>query len=275
MALRPFLALVLVAACGGDRTFDLQFQALVHGEPLQCNKVFSNIGSTSSTVELREAKLYIYDPLLIRRDGGATPLVLEQDQRYQRDRLALLDFEDGTGSCAGGDSATRTFLRGVAADDDYVGVRFRVGIPEEMNHLDAATAPAPLNQPGMWWSWKGGFKYIRIDVTTRGNPDYYLHMGATSCEGMPSSGFSCASSNVAEVELSGFDLDGSAVTFDIASMWSDLDLDRQIDNQTDFVAGCMAFAGDPECPSMFTKLGLNIDGTSNGGQSFFTVGGAR
>lgn len=276
MELRCVLALALVAACGGgDRTYDLQFRALVHGEPLRCNTVFSNIGSTSSTLDLIEAKLYIYDPQLIRADGVATPLVLEQDQRYQRDRLALLDFEDGTGSCAGGDADTRTFVRGAAPDDDYVGIRFQIGVPEELNHLDAATAPAPLNQPGMWWSWKGGFKYVRIDVATRDNPSYYLHMGATSCDGTPSTGFSCASGNVAEVELSGFDLDESAVEFDIGKLWADLDVDHQIDNQTDFIQGCMAFAGDPECPAIFTKLGLNIDGSSNGGQTLFTVGDAR
>lgn len=275
MELRCVLALALVAACGGDRTYDLQFRALAHGEPLRCNTVFSDIGSTSSTVELQEAKLYIYDPQLIRHDGVATPLVLEQDQRYQLDRLALLDFEDGTGACAGGDAETRTFVRGTAPDDDYVGIRFQIGVPEELNHLDAATAPAPLNQPGMWWSWKGGFKYIRLDVTTRGNPTYYLHMGATSCDGTPSGGFTCASGNVTEVELSGFDLDESAVAFDIAKLWSDLDLDHQIDEQTDSVQGCMAFAGDPECPAVFTKLGLDIDGTSNRGQTLFTVGDAR
>lgn len=276
MELRCVLALALVAACGGgDRTYDLQFRALVHGEPLRCNQVFSNIGATGSTIDLQEAKLYIYDPQLVRRNGTAVPLVLEEDQRYQRDRLALLDFEDGTGSCIGGDLDTRTFLRGIAPDEDYTGVRFQIGVPEELNHLDAATAPAPLNQPGMWWSWKGGFKYVKLEVGTRGNPTYYLHMGATSCDGTPSGGYACASGNVAEIQLSGLDLDKSTVDFDIAQLWSDLDIDVQIDHVTDNIQGCMAFAGDPECPAVFTKLGLNIDGSSNGGQTLFTIGNAR
>lgn len=254
--------------------YDIQFRALAHGDPLRCNTVFPNIGTTQSTIDLQEAKLYIYDPQLIARDGAATPLLLEQDQRYQRDRLALLDFDDGGGSCVVHPD-TRTFVRGTAPDEDYVGVKFQIGVPEELNHLDAATAPAPLNEPGMWWSWKGGYKYIRIDVTTRGNPAYYLHMGATSCEGTSTGGYTCASGNVSQIELADFDPDRSAVTFDIAALWADLDVDQRPDLVTDNVEGCMAFAGDPECPAVFAKLGLNIDGTSNSGQTLFKVTDAQ
>jgi uncharacterized repeat protein (TIGR04052 family) len=262
----------LVMACtGGDRTYDLQFQALVKGQPLRCGQTYTGIGTSASTLEIREAKLYIDDPVLVRADGTTTPLVLEQDDRYQRDRIALLDFDDSTGKCAPADVDTRTIVRGTAADDDYVGLRFEIGVPEEMNHLDAATAPAPLNQPGMWWSWKGGYKYMRIDVATRANPSYYLHMGATSCEGSLAGGYTCAAGNVPVIELDGFDPASSKVTFDLGELWAGLDVDQQIDFRSDFVQGCMAFAGDPECPAVFAKLGLNIDGSRNAGQTLFKV----
>ena len=35
---------------------------------------------------------------------------------------------------------------------EYTGLQFRVGVPPELNHLDAAVAPAPLNDPGLWWA---------------------------------------------------------------------------------------------------------------------------
>ncbi len=62
--------------------------------------------------------------------------------------MALLDFEDGTGTCNTGSSAVNTSLRGKAkAYDDYTGVAFTVGVPERLNHLDAATAPTRSTLP--------------------------------------------------------------------------------------------------------------------------------
>jgi hypothetical protein len=49
------------------------------------------------------------------------------------------------------------------------------------------------------------------------------------------------------------------VQFDVAKLYAASDLDRQIDGRTDFVPGCMAFAGDPECPAVFSKLGLSVE----------------
>ncbi len=73
------------------------------------------------------------------------------------------------------------------------------------------------------------------------------------------SGFSCAYNNVPEIELTGFDPRAGAVTFDIASLYEESNLDTQIDHKTDFVAGCMAFEGDPECPAVFERLGMKFE----------------
>jgi uncharacterized repeat protein (TIGR04052 family) len=276
---RPVLAalaaLALCAslgACGddddgarADRPVSVEFVARVGGQPFACGATFSGLGTARTTVRPTDFRLYVYDVALVTRDGAEVPLALEQDGLWQRDRLALLDFEDGSGGCAAGNPETNVTVRGSApARDDYAGLRFRLGVPEEMNHLDAATALPPLNVPGLWWSWKGGYKFVRLDLETEAGAPYYFHMGATTCEGTPGAGFSCAFGNRALVDLAGFTPGASRVVLDVADLYADSDLSRRPDMESDFVPGCMAFAGDPECPPVFDKLGLTFEAADAG-----------
>jgi uncharacterized repeat protein (TIGR04052 family) len=276
-------ALAATAACGETEPVNgevahehrIAFAALVGNAPFDCATKYTGIGTTASTLEPLDLKMFVYDPKLVRASGEKVDFELVQDGIWQRDRVALLDFENGQGGCATGSPETRTELVGRAPEaDDYVGLTFQIGLPPELNHLDAATAPAPYNVPGMWWSWKGGYKYIRLDVKTRGNAAYYLHLGGSNCTGTPPNSYSCASGNVVTVDLDDFDLEISKVRFDIAELWAQSDLDRQIDRQTDFVEGCMAFDGDPECVPVFERLGLAFGASATvsvSRQQLFTV----
>ncbi|MBK6683343.1 MAG: metallo-mystery pair system four-Cys motif protein [Deltaproteobacteria bacterium] len=277
-----FLGASPLFACGGEdhdhapgdhqEPVAIQFSALVGDRPFACGQTYQGVGTSQSTLEPLDFKLYIHDPQLIRSNGERVPLALIQDGVWQRERVSLLDFEDGTGLCQTGSPGIHTTIDGLAPDfGDYVGVELSIGLPPEMNHLDAATAPAPLSAPGMWWSWSGGFKYLRLDAKTRGNAAYYLHLGATDCEGTPATGFSCQAGNVPKVVLMGFDMGRSQVKIDVARLWSGVDLDAQIDGVTDFVPGCMSFSGDPECPAVFQKLGLAFGASAAGEQSAFEV----
>ncbi|MDI1477290.1 MbnP family copper-binding protein [Polyangium sp. y55x31] len=279
---RAMLGVILLAAstgCGSQdeeiaqRSVALEFAAKVGGEPFACGATFTGLGSTKTTANPLDFRMYVHDVRLVRPDGSEAPIALEQDGRWQRDDIAFLDFEDGTGTCETGSPETRTQIVGDVPAGEYVGVAFNVGLPPEMNHLDAATAPAPLNIPGMWWSWKGGYKFVRLELRTTANPTYFFHLGSTSCEGSVKDGFSCAASNQAEIRLDGFDPDTKSIVFDIASFYAGSDLDLQIDPMTDGVSGCMAFAGDPECPPVFEALGMSFEGQTpgNGEQTAFRV----
>ncbi|WP_438032895.1 MbnP family copper-binding protein [Sorangium sp. So ce204] len=174
--------LAALSGCGGSdeavisKTFALSFAAKVGDRPFSCTDTFDGVGTTASSVNALDFRMYVYDVRLVRGDGSEEPLALEQDGQWQRDKIAFLDFEDGTGSCETGSPETRTEVVGTAPAGDYAGVRFNVGLPPEMNHLDAATAPAPLNIPGMWWSWKGGYKFVRLDLVSTMNPTYFFHL---------------------------------------------------------------------------------------------------
>jgi uncharacterized repeat protein (TIGR04052 family) len=83
---------------------------------------------------------------------------------WQHAGTALLDFEDGRAACANGTAPMNTALRDTVAAGDYTGVAFKAGVPFEMNHGDPTTAPSPLNLTSMFWNWRGGYKFVRIDM---------------------------------------------------------------------------------------------------------------
>lgn len=280
MRLAGAMVLALAAAgCGDDgstapgpRTFTISFAPRVGEEAFACGQSYAGVGSSNSTIEALDFRLYVHDVTLVRANGEALPLALEQDGVWQRDGIALLDFEDGTGACDTASPETRTVVVGSAMDPgDIVGLRFTLGIPDAQNHLDAATAPAPLNVQGLWWTWQGGYKFARIDVKTATNPAFYFHLGATSCDGTVSAGFDCQFDNRTPIAVDGWSPDGGQVVLDLARLYAGSDLETLPDFQTDFVSGCMAFSQDPECPPMFATLGMAFesDAEAPGPQTLF------
>lgn len=255
----------------GTQAVTIPFRATVGGEPFACGTTFAGVGTTSETIDPLDFRLYVYDVALLDASGASTPVDLEQDREWQYENVALLDFEDGTGSCATGSPNRNDQIVGTAPEGDYTGVSFMVGIPPELNHIDAATAPAPLNDTGLWWAWTSGYKFARIDVATTVNPSFFFHLGATDCTADDAGDYSCMLDNVAPVTLD-LDLTANVVAIDLLDFYADNDLNAEVDYVTDFVSGCMAFPGDPECDGLMPKFGLPWEGVQDPpAQSFFTV----
>jgi len=63
----------------------------------------------------------------------------------------------------------------------YRGIRFNVGVPRELNHLDASTQQLPLGvNSGMFWTWNPGYIFYRLEGTAflpGGNRKWIVHMG--------------------------------------------------------------------------------------------------
>ncbi len=266
---------VVVPSCddtADDQTYRIAFDVVFDGAPFRCGGVYEGVGTTQTTVEPLDVRMYIHDVALLTSSGEQIPLQLNQDEQWQRDEVVLLDFADDTGRCQTGSPQTNMEIVGTAAArHDVVGVAFTLGLPAEDNHIDAVRSPAPYNAPGMWWSWTGGFKYARIDVATPVNPQWYIHLGATSCDGNPAGGFSCAWDNIPRIELDTMDPMTQSVVLDLASLYEGSDLEAPIDYQSDFVNGCMAFSGDPECAPIFERLGVEFEGPAQYDQSVFSA----
>ncbi len=261
--------LPLLAACGG-REVVLTFEGLVGGEPAACDRTYEGVGATASALTLLDYRMYVHDVRLLTEDGREIPLELAQDGAWQHQGTALLDFEDGDG-CDSGTALTNATVRGTVAEDAaFTGVRFRLGVPFELNHADASTAPAPLNYTSMFWSWNAGYKFLRVEGRTTGLPEgWRVHLGSTGCEGDGRGNVTgCAADNVAEVELTGFDPEADTIAADLADLLSDTDLDADAGGPP----GCMSGTDDPECEIVFHALGLPYQGSpAPAAQRLFSV----
>lgn len=166
------------------QSFRILFSPAVNGQPFACGKSYPGIGNTQSTLEPRDFRMYISNLKLIKANGEAVALQLTQDDKWQKQTSALLDFEDKTGACETGTPETNFEIRGEAPAGDYQGLRFELGLPFELNHQDLSLASSPLNITSMFWSWRGGYKFLRADMGTTGMPQgYFIHLGSTGCTG--------------------------------------------------------------------------------------------
>jgi uncharacterized repeat protein (TIGR04052 family) len=263
---------LLASACGGGAmsSYSIAFNAVVAGAPFSCQSSYPNIGTSQTTVQPLDFRLYVHDVQLVRANGEKVPLTLKDDGKWQGQGVALLDFEDGTGTCNTASPETNTTVTGTAAQhDDYTGIQLTLGLPAALDHLDDATAMAPLNVPAMFWGWVGGYRYLKVEMQSPKNPVWHFHLGAMYCQ-RASGDISCKYDNLSVVTLANFKANASTITLDLASLFADSDLDHQVDGTPDLIPGCMSSPGDPECTVLFSKIGLAFDGgPAPAGQTFF------
>ncbi len=254
---------------GGGETRTVRFQAVVGTRPFACGQTFTGVGmgGTGSWTP-QDFRLYVSNVRLVNAAGAEVAFELDEGP-FQRAGVALLDFEDGSGACRG-TAETHTELTGRAPAGVYTGVRFTVGVPFALNHADAASAPAPLNDSSLWWSWNGGYRFARIDGTTTGVPmGFQVHIGSTGCAGNSAGAVNaCRAPNRAEVSLTGFDPSSGAVRVDLAALLSETNVDT---NAMGTPPGCMSEATDGDCAGIFAALGLGFGSApaNPAGQRFF------
>ncbi len=266
----------LLAACSDSnndpQTVDavVNFSAKVGSEDFTSETTYSNFGAGTST-EAREFKIddvrmYISNITLNTDTNVEVPVSLKQDGVWQYENVVLLDFETFA------TPETNTQIIGSFTEPDSGTINqvcFDVGVPFELNHLNNAESPSPLNAGGMMWNWQGGHKFIRVDG--RGDPNgsnvkYNLHLGSTGCVSdskVESPTAACSYANLPHICLDNFNIDNSQVVIDLADLFSTTDITKM----TALTApGCMSGNNDPECQTLLPKLGLDFiydDGTNN------------
>jgi uncharacterized repeat protein (TIGR04052 family) len=57
---------------------------------------------------------------------------------------------------------------------------FTLAVPFEQNHQNPLLQPSPLNLPSMFWSWRSGHKFFRLDLQSPNN-NWVFHLGSVGC----------------------------------------------------------------------------------------------
>lgn len=256
------------AAVAEDISFSLAFRGAVGDGDFACAPIPA-LGTSATTYTPLDFRLYLHDVQFTDIHGDSAPLALTQDGLWQVENVALLDFEDATGSCANGTAETNAVITGTAPDGHYDTLSFKVGVPWDLNHGDSAAAPSPLNLSTMFWSWEMGYKFARIDGTSTGQPDgAVFHLGSTGCASDENGSVTgCSNENVAEVSLD-FDPRSDGVAVDLAGLFAGVDLDT---NAADTMPLCMSDPTDPDCERLFGNVGLGWEDAEPVGQTMFRV----
>lgn len=256
----------------------IPFVATVNEAPLKCGTRYENIGISRSSFELSDFRFYVHDVALIDEAGKATPVRMDENNGFQLHYtkadgsdgwLAMLDFAtlESDACSRRGTVSTNTLISGRAPEGKYTRLAFTLGVPTELNHVNGALSPEPLNSYGMQWSWASGYRYMKLEVEpTTGDKTkevYYFHPGAAGCtadNGTISGKYQCASAMTSRIELP-YSPSKQAVQADLARVFATTDLGTG--------RGCMGTStlADPEvdgadvqpktgCAEIWGTLGL-------------------
>jgi uncharacterized repeat protein (TIGR04052 family) len=263
-SLRFTLPLLLLAAsigCAGEPAGEpvaLTFAGMVGERPFVCGETYDAIGSSATSFTAMDFRFYLHDVRLVTEDGAELPVTLDDDGVWQNGEVALLDFETG-GACMSGNAATRELVTGsvVTTESPVVALRFRLGVPEHLNHVHAAAQPAPMNVSSLFWGWSAGYDFIRVDGATPELEYLTFLLGATDCTGDARMGTrTCANGNRPEIEIP---IDGieaftsGTVVADLSMLFATTDLSTDGGG----AVGCHSEAGDPECETLLAAVGLD------------------
>lgn len=262
----------------------IEYAAQVNGADFSCGQTYTGIGTGGDDYQVNDFRLYVHDPYIHDQDtGDKYPIELTQDGVWQQDNVALLDFEDG---CSTGTTETNTVIAGKVAVPESISldnteVCFTVGVPADKNHLnvnDATAVESPLNDSTLWWVWKTGYKYIRIDGVgdPSGTPNpFVLHLGAQGCPGEsmdapPTS--ECTVPNTFQACIANFNVETDVIAVDPAFVFEANDVSENQGAKP----GCMSFVDDDDCEEIMPRLGLDYSyGRSLTGVPSSYTGGQR
>ena len=248
---------------------EIRFEAVVGAMPFSCTSSFTGVGMAASPWTPLDFRFYVHDVQLVPESGAPVAVSLDQDGTWQYRNVALLDFENASGTCANGTALTNASVRGrvtAPAGTRWAGLRFKLGVPQDLNHQNPAAAPSPLNLSTLFWAWQSGYKFARIDGRS-GTNAVNIHVGSTGCTGDAMAGtVTCTEPNRPEYVLTGFDPTQNFVVADLGRLVGTTDVSRDMGG----APGCMSGATDPECRTILPAFGIPMGGAP-ATQTFFRV----
>lgn len=251
-----YLLLLLLSACSAPQeAIEIPFVPRFGDQPISCG--------TPAGKALTDLRFYVHDLRLLTSGGSEVAMTMLEDPLWQSEDVALLDFEDGSGACVNGTGETNTVIRGQVPEGDYSGIRFRIGVPEDLNHADPLRAKPPLGYSVMHWHWRTGYKFLRAGIADDSD-GFWMHLGSSRCEGTSRNIGGCRGSNRPLVELAAFVPGVDVVAVDLQP------LVQQIDLTDGKATDCSSGPAESECEAPFQSLGLDFaTGEAEGPASVF------
>ena len=240
--------LLFLASCGvRPEPVSVRFSVSLNNSPVACDDLSES---------LTDLRFYVSKLAFSDAEGRLTPVALLRANEWQNEAVALIDLENGAGSCLNGTTATNDRVLGHVVPGEYRGIEFTVGVPFELNHANPLMAEPPLDDSAMHWHWRSGYKFLRAGAVLSGEP-VSLHLGSTGCEGTVGDIIACSAANRLRVRFADFDAERDTITIDMARLLNGA------------AGGCESGPGEIACTAPFAALGLPFGDQSGGPQTVF------
>jgi uncharacterized repeat protein (TIGR04052 family) len=237
----------MLTACSKPLPVNIPFTLSFKNQLLSCEQVNN---AKPSLVKLKDFRFYLHDIQLQNQAGQWQTLNLNSQSQWQNESTVLLDFENAKDNCTSGNTATNTVISGDITPDDYQAIRFKVGVPFELNHKNPLTAVSPLNESSMHWHWQGGYKFMRAEFSIN-NQSRRLHVGSLQCKGEIHDITHCEKPNRSQITLTQFSLNESTIM---------INLDQLLEQKTannKLSLTCMGDSQNAWCANARQWLGLS------------------
>jgi uncharacterized repeat protein (TIGR04052 family) len=233
-------------------TTKIFFTPMYNSTALNCQTGFLPIYNKSSEAlnlqswKYKQLQFFIHNIEIKTRDNTWQPWVMETNS-YQSNNVALLGEICGE---INKQSNWNLELNSLTKYQDITDIRFTLGIPFSLNHLNPLTQASPLNISSMFWGWRGGHKFMRVELATK-NDDWLFHLGSTGCKALSpvrAPKEECLQPNRAVISLP-FTQGTTHIALDLSVLLNNVELTRE--------NSCQSSPDKQSCKVLFENLGLN------------------
>ncbi len=198
---------------------------------------------------LEKLRFYLHDVQLRERASGKWKAAKRPDGEAP---VWLLDLDDASCDPEFSPEMQKALLMTVPPGE-FDALRFELGVPESLNHLDPLKAPEHLNQTSMHWGWQAGYRFLRLDGKLEGGASFPVHLGSTVCKGEIGAEIVCERGNRPgwTIEQPWFvkGRTSGAITLDLGVLLEGMDWSK--------AEGCMGHAGQGDCTQILENIGLD------------------
>jgi hypothetical protein len=173
-----------------NANLELKVNLRVGDMPLEIGKMYKTASGVEYSVDL--LNFYASSVALVKPDGSLLNLPGVSLTKFGAEGMNHSGSSAMTSSAApkmmaGGqlnkamNTQGATFFKASVPAGEYRGVRFEIGVPENLNHRDASTVQLPLGlESGMFWAWNPGYIFFRFEgkamIDGQARP-FLLHLG--------------------------------------------------------------------------------------------------
>jgi uncharacterized repeat protein (TIGR04052 family) len=244
---------VLLSGCEQNEAHvNIDFQPMYNNIPLNCNSRFmhGNAKKTTSVIEQKwqyqQFQFFLYNVEIKDTKNGWKPWPMTVNS-FQSNNVALLGEVCGKNNTQ---SNWQLELAPLSIAHDATEIRFTLGVPFSLNHLNPLTQASPLNVSSMFWGWRGGHKFMRVELTSA-NDDWLFHLGSTGCKAaspVRAPKEECLQPNRTVISLP-FNPKDRDVKVDLSALFRGLVLQRE--------SSCQSDVDDENCKIIFDNLGIS------------------